>query len=154
VNWFAWLPRTRRPTPNCFARWSHDSEYLRLQDSDMAQPWSLKRMKEGLQKWMEHEKPDTYEFVIRTLADGRAIGTVGLDGVRWSNGDTFVGIAIGEREYWGKGYGTDAMRVILRFAFTELNLHRVSLDVFEYNRARSVRMRKRGSSMRGASARR
>jgi RimJ/RimL family protein N-acetyltransferase len=34
---------------------------------------------------------------------------------------------------WGKGYGTDAMRVVLRYAFTELNLHRVSLDVFSYN---------------------
>ncbi len=44
-----------------------------------------------------------------------------------------MGISIGEKEYWGKGYGTDAMRVVLRYAFTELNLHRVSLTVFEYN---------------------
>jgi RimJ/RimL family protein N-acetyltransferase len=53
--------------------------------------------------------------------------------VQWTHGDTFVGIGIGEPDYRGKGYGTDAMRVILRFAFMELNLHRVSLDVFEYN---------------------
>jgi RimJ/RimL family protein N-acetyltransferase len=44
-----------------------------------------------------------------------------------------VGIGIGEAEYRGKGYGTDAMQVILGFAFRELNLHRVSLSVFEYN---------------------
>ncbi len=44
-----------------------------------------------------------------------------------------MGIGIGEREYWGNGYGTDAMRAILHFAFTELNLYRVSLNVFEYN---------------------
>jgi RimJ/RimL family protein N-acetyltransferase len=44
-----------------------------------------------------------------------------------------VGIGLGEREFWGKGYGTDAMRIILRYAFTELNLHRVTLNVFEYN---------------------
>jgi len=37
------------------------------------------------------------------------------------------------RADWGKGYGTDAMRVLLRFAFTEINLHRVSLTVFGYN---------------------
>jgi RimJ/RimL family protein N-acetyltransferase len=45
----------------------------------------------------------------------------------------FVGIGIGERAYWGKGYGTDAMKVALRFAFTEINLERVTLNVFEYN---------------------
>ena len=43
------------------------------------------------------------------------------------------GIGLGERNYWGNGYGTDAMQIMLRYAFRELNLHRVSLDVFEYN---------------------
>ncbi len=61
------------------------------------------------------------------------IGDIGLDGIRWSQGDTFVGISINDREYWGKGYGTDAMRLILRFAFVELNLRRVTVNVFEYN---------------------
>ncbi len=49
-----------------------------------------------------------------------------------------MGIGLGERENWGKGYGTDAMKIILRYAFTELNLRRVTLDVFEYNQ-RGVR---------------
>jgi RimJ/RimL family protein N-acetyltransferase len=40
---------------------------------------------------------------------------------------------VGEREYWGRGYGTEAMRLVLQFAFQELNLHRVSLGVFAYN---------------------
>jgi RimJ/RimL family protein N-acetyltransferase len=44
-----------------------------------------------------------------------------------------VGLGIGDRNDWGKGYGTDAMKIILRFAFTELNLRRVTLTVFEYN---------------------
>jgi RimJ/RimL family protein N-acetyltransferase len=43
------------------------------------------------------------------------------------------GHQIGERDYWGKGYGTDALRVLLRYAFDELNLHRVSLSVLEGN---------------------
>ena len=72
-------------------------------------------------------------FAIRTLDDDRIIGEIGLDGIRWTHGDCFVGIGLGEREFWGKGYGTDAMKIILRYAFTELNLRRVTLDVFEYN---------------------
>jgi RimJ/RimL family protein N-acetyltransferase len=116
-----------------FARWSRDTEYMRLQSSWAARPSSAKQAKEELCDWMENEKPNDYEFIIRTLAKDQPIGSVGLDGIRWSHGDGFVGIGIGDREYWGNGYGTDAMRAILRFAFTELNLHRVSLDVFEYN---------------------
>ncbi len=116
-----------------FVSWWRDSEYLRLEDSSVARPPSLKQIKQDIQTWLEHDKPNEYAFVIRTLADNRAIGSIGLDGICWSNGDAFVGIGVGDREYWGRGYGTDAMRVILRFAFMELNLHRVSLDVFEYN---------------------
>ena len=44
-----------------------------------------------------------------------------------------MGIGIGEEELWGKGYGTDAVRLMLNYAFTELNLRRISLDLFEYN---------------------
>ncbi len=44
-----------------------------------------------------------------------------------------MAIALGERKFWGNGYGTDAMRVMLRYAFNELNLSRVGLIVFEYN---------------------
>ena len=115
------------------AHWSRDSEYARQLDSDPACPQSVKHAKEDIQKWMENESPDNFGFMIRTLADGRLIGFIGLDGIHWTHGDTFVGIGIGDAEYRGNGYGTDAMRVILRYAFTELNLHRVSLDVFEYN---------------------
>lgn len=115
------------------ASWSRDSEYGRLLDSDPALPKSVKSTQENIARWMETDRPDGIGFVIRTLADDRLIGFVGLNGIRWKDGDAFIGIGIGEREYWGNGYGTDAMRVILRYAFTELNLHRVSLNVFEYN---------------------
>ncbi|HXQ36514.1 MAG TPA: GNAT family protein, partial [Anaerolineales bacterium] len=43
-----------------------------------------------------------------------------------------------ERDFWGRGYGTDVMKVILRYAFMEINLRRVTLSVFEYN-PRAVR---------------
>jgi RimJ/RimL family protein N-acetyltransferase len=114
-----------------FSQWSADSEYSRLLDWDPARRFSVRNS----QKWFEKETEnnDHFSFAIRTLDGDRIIGDIGLDGIRWTHGDCFVGIGLGEREFWGKGYGTDAMKVILRFAFTELNLHRVTLDVFEYN---------------------
>jgi RimJ/RimL family protein N-acetyltransferase len=58
------------------------------------------------------------------------------DGAEHRNADS--GIAI-ERAYWDKGYGTDATHTMLRFAFTEMGLHRVTLGVADYNaRARRV----------------
>jgi RimJ/RimL family protein N-acetyltransferase len=110
---------------------SRDSEYFRLMDS---YPCRL-LTKEGTQKWIEKdlEKEDFFGFSIRTLADDRLIGDVGLGGVFWNHGDAYLGIGLAEREFWGKGYGSDAMKVALRYAFTELSLRRVTLNVFEYN---------------------
>jgi RimJ/RimL family protein N-acetyltransferase len=120
------------------ARWSRNSEFLRLMDSEPVMPRSVQQEKENIAGWMEHERPNSFGFAIRALADDRLIGFVGLGGINWMNGDCFVGIGIGEPEDWGKGYGTDAMRLILRYAFTELNLHRVSLGVYAYN-SRGIR---------------
>jgi RimJ/RimL family protein N-acetyltransferase len=116
-----------------FCRWSHDSEYRRLLGSEIAALWSVKKIKEWIEKEFSKEERQSFSFNIHTLQDDKLIGDIGLDIVNWSHGEAFVGIGLGERDYWGKGYGSDAMRVILRYAFTELNLRRVSLDVFEYN---------------------
>ncbi len=111
------------------ARWNQNSEYQRLLDSGPARAFSPANMKE----WMEKHADEMYHFAIRTIEDDRLIGDVDLGGVDWVNRTCWVGIGIGEPEYWGKGYGSDAMNEILRFGFESLNLNRVSLTVFEYN---------------------
>jgi RimJ/RimL family protein N-acetyltransferase len=116
-----------------FCSWHIDSEYARLLDSVSPRFYSKKATQAFLEKEFEKEESLSIIFIIRTLADDRMIGFVDLDGVLWNQGDAFVGIGLGERQFWGKGYGTDAMRILLRFAFSELNLHRVSLNVFEFN---------------------
>jgi RimJ/RimL family protein N-acetyltransferase len=76
---------------------------------------------------------ESYNFSIRTLVEDKLIGEIGLEVVSWPGRDAFVGLGIGETDYWSKGYGTDVMNVLLRYAFTEINLRRVTLTVFEYN---------------------
>src|SRR5690242_18788002 len=121
-----------------FPRWYLNSEYQRLLNSSIHPMQSAK----AAQQWMEEEisemSPANYMFSIRTLADDKLIGEIGLDVITWPGRDAFVGLGIGETEYWSKGYGTDVMNVLLRFAFTEVNLKRVTLTVFEYN-PRAVR---------------
>jgi len=116
-----------------FAKWGRDAEYLRMLDTSPVRQWSERQYKKWFKEDLEKEKRDDFLFLIRTLENDEAIGFIELDGVHWSHGDSYVGIGIGERECWSKGYGTDAMKVVLRYAFEELNLHRVSLNVFEYN---------------------
>lgn len=111
---------------------SRSSEFWRLQTSDPHRLFSRKATQEWYEKQAFEPAPDAISFTIRTLADDRLIGQIELDGIRWNHGDAYVGIGIGPGD-WGKGYGTDAMRILLRYAFTELNLHRVTLTVFEYN---------------------
>ncbi len=116
-----------------FTHWNLNSEYFRLLNSS-ARP--MKSAKSNL-KWMEEEvaemSPASYFFSIRTIAEDKLLGELGLDVVDWVGRDSFVGLGIGEPEYWSKGYGTDIMNVLLRYAFTEINLKRVTLTVFEYN---------------------
>lgn len=116
-----------------FYKWERDSEYMRLLDSDPPVLWSQKKIEEWIQKESEKSPWEGMEFSIRTLHDDQLIGFVGLGAIKWIHGDALVGIGLGERDYWGNGYGTDAMQVILRYAFTELNLYRLTLEVFEYN---------------------
>jgi len=115
------------------SRWDGDSEWWRLLASEPNNLFSAKKISEWIQKDQEKEPPAGYFFAIRTLDYDKLIGFIGLDGDAFPHGEMFVGIGIGEREFWGKGYGTDAMKVILRYAFQELNLRRVALDAFEYN---------------------
>jgi RimJ/RimL family protein N-acetyltransferase len=111
------------------ARWSRDTEYHRLADTDPAYPRSTQEAKERVERDSEH----VFGFVIRTQADDRLIGEIGVWLESWAQGEAWAGIVIGERDYWGNGYGTEAMQLLLRYAFTELNVRRVSLNVFAYN---------------------
>ncbi len=75
---------------------------------------------------------DNYSFAIDTL-EGRYIGGCGLNSVDWKNRTCVVGIFIGDKNYWNKGYGSDAMTVLIQFIFNEMNLNRIQLNVYGFN---------------------
>jgi RimJ/RimL family protein N-acetyltransferase len=116
-----------------FTRWSRDSEFMHLLNGEAIRLNSAAANKKWIEKDLEELSPALYFFSVRALADDQVIGEIVLDVSSWNARNGFVGISIGERENWGKGLGTDLMRVLLRFAFTEVNLRRMTLTVFEYN---------------------
>ncbi|BBI33760.1 GNAT family N-acetyltransferase [Cohnella abietis] len=76
---------------------------------------------------------DSRGFVIADIKDEAYIGQVNLDAIDWKNRVGRIGIVIGSSEYFGRGYGTEAMRMLISFAFLELNLNRLELEVYDYN---------------------
>jgi len=113
-------------------RWQRDSEFHRLADGDPARLHSEKAIKEWFAKRTEDTAPERYAFSVRTLAEDKLIGFLGM-WVDLIHSEAWVGLGIGEREFWSKGYGTDMMKLCLQYAFTELCMERVSLGVHEYN---------------------
>lgn len=72
-------------------------------------------------------------FAVETLADARLIGGVDLTQATAEHRSASLGIAIGEKELWDRGYGTDTMRTACRFGFEEMNLRRIELTVYAPN---------------------
>ncbi|MBI5840532.1 MAG: GNAT family N-acetyltransferase [Chloroflexi bacterium] len=116
-----------------YGNWRRDSEFMRLIDMRADGMYSGKKQQDVFEKMLDDDPQAHHYFSIRSLEDNRLLGDINLDVTNWSTRDAFVGLGIGERADWDKGYGTDAMNIILRFAFTEVNLRRVTLTVFEYN---------------------
>jgi RimJ/RimL family protein N-acetyltransferase len=119
------------------ARWTEDCEYLRLQDTGIARQHTATRVAADIER--EADSETAFEFGIRRVEDDALIGTIGLFDVEWGNRNAWIGVGLGHRADWGKGYGSEAMRLVLRYAFSELNLHRVQLTVIAYN-ARAIAM--------------
>jgi RimJ/RimL family protein N-acetyltransferase len=145
------LVRLTAPQPDdkeALARWSNDAEYLRQLDGSPARPRAAshfdkdEKEKDRTKDWFE------YHFRVRTLADDKLIGFVALE-IGWNHQNAFLGIGIGEPEYRGKGYGSDALRVAISYAFRELNMYRVGLDVFSYN-TRAIRAYEKAGFVREA----
>jgi RimJ/RimL family protein N-acetyltransferase len=123
------IERSDVPT---FVRWINDPEVTQYLVTYM--PMSQTQE----ERWFEAqlEQHDRFILGIETL-DGKLIGNLELK-IDWKNSRAGLGIVLGEKEYWGQGYGTDAITALLGFAFKQMNLHRVHLTTYEYN-TRAIR---------------
>ena len=115
---------------NTMLRWYDDMEFMRNLDTDVAYPEGGK----GIEKMIASGfgGKDVW-FHIRKIETGELIGFVALDGIQWNNGNCMLSIGIGEKKNRSRGYGKEAMHLMLDYAFRELNLHRVGLNFIDYN---------------------
>ncbi|MGO8885842.1 MAG: GNAT family N-acetyltransferase, partial [Streptosporangiaceae bacterium] len=115
------------------AQWEMDPGRMATLSSRVAPP-SEAAAKERIAKWSANDKEDL-GFAIETLGDPPVLaGNTGLWGARPKDRCATLGIALG-REHTGRGYGTDAVRVIVGCGFREMGLHRIQLGVAPFNPA-------------------
>lgn len=95
-------------------------------------------------KWFENPKDGDYVFFIVRLEDDKLIGTIGLHDIDHLNRKATLGIFIGDKSGRNKGYGTEAIRLILEYGFKYLNLKNIKLDVMEFNERAQACYRKCG----------
>ena len=86
-------------------------------------------------KWLYEPGSDMQRYVI-VLFDGDVlIGSISIHNIDHLNRNAFLGIFIGEEKYRGKGYGAEAVQLILKYGFKSLNLHNITLTVHADNYA-------------------
>jgi RimJ/RimL family protein N-acetyltransferase len=98
----------------------------------MMRPFSVAEERAWIESAMRNDDPTQVRFAIET-ADGEYVGSIGLMGVDLRNRLGEVGIVLARPEEFGRGLGSEAMILLLRHAFEEMNLHRVWLRVYAYN---------------------
>lgn len=91
---------------------------------------------------------DNLRLMIETLS-GKVIGFISLGEIDRDNNKAEVGMLIGEKEFWDKGYGTDGLKTLLNYLFNQMNFNRVGLEVFEYNRRAKRAYEKIGFKVEG-----
>lgn len=122
------LGPSNHATRRLFERWENDALVAHL-SGDPVRPTTS----EAATAAFTPETADAVRFAIYERPTHRCIGFAGLRHIDRAQGTAEFGISIGERDCWGNGYGTDATRLILDYAFRTLGLRNVLLEVYAFN---------------------
>lgn len=103
-------------------------------------PLSLEEEEEWFQGVLKRPAPERPLAIERQAAEGwQLLGNCGLHNLNWKDRSAELGIFIGEKQCWGQGYGSEALRLLIHHGFETLNLHRLYLHVYAYN-TRAIRV--------------
>jgi len=136
--------------PN-FLRWINDEEVT--ENLPFLMPISHFEEDDWYESMMK--KPASEHILVIEIKDEKKkgsyfpIGNCTFFHINWINRSTEIGILIGEKSFWNKGYGTETMRLMIKHGFNNLNLHRIWLRVFPANKRGIRAYEKAGFSFEG-----
>lgn len=125
----------REDAERCY-RWMNDPNIVRTLKTRY--PIAFQNEAEWLERAM-HPNPSERHFAIERKDDRTHIGNASIHEIEWVSRTAAFGLFIGEPAAWNRGFGGDAIRTLVRFAFEEMNLRKLHINVFDYNdRAKHV----------------
>ena len=120
-----------------FFHWLNDMEIaIRLNAYTM---YISKEVEKNFLDGISQSTDKDYIFSIVDKEKDQLLGNCGLTKIDWLNRSAEFGIFIGEKSYWGKGYGKEATQLLLDYGFNALNLHSIALEAFAFNQS-AIRM--------------
>jgi RimJ/RimL family protein N-acetyltransferase len=132
-------------------KWQNDEEVMLLARSQPDHVKSMVSLEAEMEKGLKGEDSEVRRYMIEEKSSGKSIGWCSIRFHTWAgkhhNAD--VGLCIGEKDKWGKGYGTEVTRLLLREAFEQLNLHKVGWWTFAENKASIALAKKFGFKEEG-----
>lgn len=125
------LREYRQPDVELAYKYMNDLDVILNLGTDIPYPMTLEKE----QQWYDRQREsnNSYSFAIETLEDSIYIGGCGINEYDWKNGTAEIGIFIGNAQFRGKGYGTDAMKILIDFIFNYTNINRIQLSLFSFN---------------------
>ncbi|CEG21652.1 Spermidine N(1)-acetyltransferase [Planococcus massiliensis] len=112
-----------------YRKWNSEAGFGRNYNSSPIREIPEKQAEE----WLHENSDRDFRFAIRPLENENFMGVYAIEDIAWSHRVGWLSIALGS-DYQGSGCGTEAMKLLMNYAWNELNLHRLQLTVFEYNK--------------------
>lgn len=118
----------------------------------MTEPLNIGQSIVKADKWFDEIQNDQGSKHIRLgvfLTDGTLIGDIALQDIDWSNRSCTIGLGISKIENRSKGYGQEAVKIILEYGFNNIGLERIAADTLEQNKGAQRSLEKAGFVLEG-----
>ncbi|KZL94090.1 GNAT family N-acetyltransferase [Clostridium magnum] len=129
-----------------YYRWMNDEEITAYTESRF-RPYSIHQLKDYVSK-MDGETNSIFLAIVDKATD-KHVGNIKLGNINWIHRIGDIGIIIGEKNYWGKGYATEAIKLLTAYAFHKLNLHKVWAVCYDLNKGSIGAFKKAGFNEEG-----
>jgi ribosomal-protein-alanine N-acetyltransferase len=129
-----------------YYRWMNDPEVIRFLECRFATN-SMDAIKDSVNKILRDR--DSIFLAIMLKNENRHIGNIKIGPINRIHRFADVGLLIGERDCWGKGYATEALRLVKHYAFKTLNLHKLTAGCYEVNKGSEKAFKKAGFTVEG-----
>ncbi len=123
-------PLTISDVTNTYVNWLNDKKINQFLESRF-----IKHTQENVKDFVKKIQIDS-NFLFYTIINNdskKHIGNIKLGPINWIHRTSDIGILIGDKNSWGKGYATDAITMLTNFSFSDLNLHKITAGIYEEN---------------------